>query len=270
MAEVATDVLHNVGNVLNSVNVSCSITIDRVKGLKAVSLAKVAALLEENRDKLAEFLTSDPRGQQIPGYLNALSQNTVADQTALLKELEQLLKHIDHIKQIVAMQQNYAKVAGVREMINPIQLVEDALHINAAALNRHVVKVCREFENLPAISTEKHKVMQILVNLIRNAKYALDESKQQEKLLTLKVGSDGNGAVKIDVIDNGVGIARENLTRIFRHGFTTRANGHGFGLHSSALAVRELGGSLLAYSDGLGKGARFTLLLPYKTLNQSE
>ena len=270
MAEVATDVLHNVGNVLNSVNVSCSLTIDRVKSSKISSLAKTAALLEENRGRLGEFFTRDPRGLQIPGYLAALAEHFSQEQSGLMQELDQLLKHIEHIKQIVAMQQSYAKVAGVTETINPTQLVDDAVHINGAALNRHDVQVRCEFEPVPLIHTEKHRVLQILVNLIRNAKYALDETKPMEKILTIRLGKNGGDHVKIDVVDNGVGIPPENLTRIFGHGFTTRANGHGFGLHSSAIAIKELGGSLTAHSEGLGKGATFTLLLPEKPPIQTQ
>jgi signal transduction histidine kinase len=219
-------------------------------------------LLGENRDRLSEFFAKDPRGAQIPSYLAALADHFTHEQTSLLQELEQLLKHIEHIKQIVAMQQSYAKVAGVIETINPTQLVDDAIHINGAALTRHDVQLHCEFQPVPMIQTEKHRVLQILVNLIRNAKYALDDSKRTDKLMTIKLGRNGGDHVKIEVIDNGVGIPAENLTRIFGHGFTTRTNGHGFGLHSSALAIKELGGSLTAHSDGVGKGARFTLLLP--------
>jgi signal transduction histidine kinase len=262
MAEVATDVLHNVGNVLNSVNVSCTLTLDRVKSSKISSLVKVSSLLKENSGRLEEFLTRDPRGRQIPEFLAVLSEHLKGEQTSLLTELEHLVKHIDHIKQIVAMQQTYAKVVGVLETVNPTQLVEDALHINAAALLRHDVHVRREFADAPQIVTEKHKVLQILVNLIRNAKYAMDDAKRADKVLTIKVDSQGANEIRIRVIDNGVGIPRENLTRIFSHGFTTRRNGHGFGLHSSALTVRELGGSIQAHSDGPGQGAIFTLVLP--------
>jgi len=255
-------VLHNVGNVLNSVNVSCSLTIDRVKGSKIANLSKAAALLVENQNRLGEFFAKDPRAQQIPTYLSALSEHFTHEQSALLQELEQLLKHVEHIKQIVAMQQSYAKVAGVIETVNPTQLVDDAIQINGAALTRHEVQLRCEFDEVPLIQTEKHRVLQILVNLIRNAKYALDDSKRTDKLMTIKLGRNGGDHVKIQVIDNGVGIPPENLTRIFGHGFTTRSNGHGFGLHSSALAIKELGGSLTAHSDGTGKGATFTLLLP--------
>jgi len=262
MAEVATDVLHNVGNVLNSVNVSCSLTIDRIKGTKIANLSKAAALLVENQNRLGDFFAQDPRAQQIPTYLSALAEHFSSEQSALLQEFEQLLKHVEHIKQIVAMQQSYAKVAGVIETVNPTQLVDDAIQINGAALTRHEVQLRCEFEEVPMIQTEKHRVLQILVNLIRNAKYALDESKRTDKLLTIKLGRNGGAHIKIQVVDNGVGIPAENLTRIFGHGFTTRRNGHGFGLHSSALAIKELGGSLTAQSEGVGKGANFILLLP--------
>jgi PAS domain S-box-containing protein len=270
MAEVATDVLHNVGNVLNSANVSCSITLERVRNSKVSSLSKVSRLLNENRERLAEFLTRDTRGQQIPEFLSALAEHLVTEQSAIVKEQEQLVKHVDHIKQIVAMQQTYAKVAGVLEPVNPVQLVEDALHINAAALTRHEVQVRRDYQDVPQIITEKHKVLQILVNLIRNAKYALDDSKRTDKELTITVGTEGQDRIRIQVTDNGVGIPRENLTRIFSHGFTTRKNGHGFGLHSSALAMRDLGGVLRVESQGLNMGATFVLQLPMAAPNRSE
>jgi C4-dicarboxylate-specific signal transduction histidine kinase len=224
----------------------------------------VSALLRENSERLTEAFSHDSRLQQLPDYVAVLAEHLESEQATLGKELEQLLKHIDHIKQIVAMQQSYAKVAGVMEEVNATQLVEDALQINGAALTRHDVHVRREFEVTGPITTEKHKVLQILVNLIRNAKYAMDEARCEDKLLTVKVTPASSGSVKIQVMDNGIGIPPENLTRIFAHGFTTRRDGHGFGLHSSALAVRELGGSLQAHSDGPGAGATFTLLLPHQ------
>jgi len=185
----------------------------------------------------------------------------------LLGELEALRKNAGHIKDIVATQQSYAKVVGVTETIEVTELVEDALRVNMEALARHDVRLVREFApGLPAISVDKHKVLQILVNLIRNAKHACDDAARDDKRLTVRV-ANGEGKLKISVIDNGVGIARENLTRIFNHGFTTRKNGHGFGLHSGALAAKELGGALLAMSDGPGKGATFTLELPVSSNN---
>ncbi|PYM11721.1 MAG: hypothetical protein DME18_13240, partial [Verrucomicrobia bacterium] len=187
-------------------------------------------------------------------------------QSALLKELDLLKKNIEHIKEIVAMQQSYAKVSGVTEVVKVTDLVEDSLRMNAGALTRHEVRVIREFDpHLPEITVEKHKVLQILVNLVRNAKYACEESGRKDRLLTVKV-TNGDDRVRIAVIDNGVGIPAENLTRIFSHGFTTRRDGHGFGLHSGALAAKEMGGALRVHSDGVGQGASFTLELPVEPL----
>jgi two-component system, NtrC family, sensor kinase len=220
--------------------------------------------------RLGEFFSSDPRGQQVPKYISALAESLTEDQRVLVNELEQLSKHIDHIKQVVAMQQTYAKVAGVVEQVSATELVEHALQINSAALTRHDIEIRREFTDVPPVYTDRHKVLQILVNLIRNAKYAMEDNRDRPKLLTLRASANGNGSVKIQVIDNGVGIPAENLTRIFRHGFTTRQGGHGFGLHSSALAVRDLGGTLDAHSEGPGMGATFTLHLPCKPPEKME
>ncbi len=164
------------------------------------------------------------------------------------------------------MQQCYARVSGATEQVNIADLIEDALRMNAGALARHEVQVVREYaSHLSEITTEKHKVLQILVNLMRNAKYACDESGRKDKRLTVRL-SNGDDRVRISVIDNGVGIPAENLTRIFNHGYTTRKDGHGFGLHSGALAARELGGALQVHSDGCGLGATFTLELPLQPI----
>lgn len=261
MAEIATNVLHNVGNVLNSVNVSASLVSESVKKSKATGLSRVVSLMKEHEQDLGPFITTDARGKLLPAYLAQLSECIAAEQKANVDELSSLEKNIDHIKEIVAMQQSYAKVSGVKEIVHIVDLVEDSLRMNAGALNRHGVDVIREFEEVPPLNLDKHKILQILVNLIRNAKYACDDSGRADKQMILKISTREN-FIQISVTDNGVGIPPENMTRIFSHGFTTRKLGHGFGLHSGALAAREMGGSLSVQSEGAGKGAAFTLELP--------
>jgi two-component system NtrC family sensor kinase len=268
MAEIATNVLHNVGNVLNSVNVSTSVIAESVKTSKVSNLARVVVLLQEHAHDLGTFLTSDARGKHVPAHLAQLSEHLMADQAALVSELDSLRRNVEHIKEIVAMQQNYATFGGVKEKINVVNLVEDSLRMNTGALSRHRVEVIREFETVPPMNVEKHKVLQILVNLVRNAKHACQDSGCTDKRMTMRV-ANGDGRVRISVIDNGVGIAPDNLTRIFNHGFTTKKDGHGFGLHSGALAAKEMGGSLTVHSDGLGQGAAFTLELPCPTRENS-
>ena len=262
MTEVATNVLHNVGNVLNSVNVSASVVAEHLGQLRAGSVARLAALLNQHSNDLADFMTRDPRGKQLPAFLAELGKHLVDEQASLSKEIGFVKKKIEHIKSIVAMQQDYARVSGVAETVKVTDLVEDALQMNADALVRHDVEIHREFDpGVPEITVEKHKVLQVLVNLIRNAKYACDESGRKDRRMTVRV-ANGEGRVRISVIDNGVGIPAENLTKIFNHGFTTRKSGHGFGLHGGAIAAKDMGGALIAHSDGPGKGATFTLELP--------
>lgn len=261
MAEVATNVLHNVGNVLNSVNVSANLAADVVKKSKARDLARVVALLDEHQHDLGDFITRDPKGKNLPAFLKALNVQLERDRTTTIAELASLRGHIDHIKSIVVMQQSYAKVSGVTELLDISDLVEDSIRMNACALTRHRVEIIRDFQAVGQISVEKHKVLQILVNLITNAKHACDVGMAAEKRVTIGIRNGGN-SVKISVADNGIGIAPANLARIFNHGFTTKKDGHGFGLHGGALAAREMGGALSVESAGLGTGAAFILELP--------
>ncbi|RYD60460.1 MAG: GHKL domain-containing protein, partial [Verrucomicrobiaceae bacterium] len=191
------------------------------------------------------------------------------EQEQVLSELRLLSKNIDHIKQIVSMQQGYARVSGVTEALSPADLVEDSLRMNDASLARHGVEVVRDYGEVPQITVEKHKALQILVNLIRNAQQACGKSGRSDKRITVRI-STSHDRVRISIIDNGVGIPQEHLTRVFAHGFTTKPEGHGFGLHSGALAAREMGGALTVHSDGPGAGATFTLELPIRFSNPAK
>jgi signal transduction histidine kinase len=234
-----------------------------LKRSKASNLTRASDLINLHSADLERFLTLDPKGRQLPTYLAQLAEHLIEEQSVMAEELESLRKNVEHIKDIITVQQGYAKVLGVSEAVPTAELIEDALRMSAESLQRHGVEVERDYDPalLPTITIEKHKILQILVNLISNAKYACVESKRPDKRLTLKV-SCSDAWLLIAVIDNGVGIAPENLTRIFNHGFTTRKDGHGFGLHSSALAANDMGGSLRAQSEGLGKGTTFLLELP--------
>ncbi len=262
MADVATGVLHNVGNVLNSVSVSATLVGDRLRRSKVTKLCRATAMLREQNGHLAEFLTTHPKGKLIPEFLSTVADELAGEQSELIAKITTVGEHIEHIKEIVAMQQSYAKVSGVYENLQATTLVEDALRINATAFDRHHIDLVREFEaDSPTVCVDRHKVLQILINLLRNAKHAMEEQAGRVKHLVVRVGTRP-GIVKITIADNGVGISPEHLTKIFNHGFTTKKDGHGFGLHSGANAAKEMGGRLTANSGGSGKGAEFTLELP--------
>jgi two-component system, sensor histidine kinase ChiS len=261
MAEVATNILHNVGNVLNSVNVSSGLILEKILNSKVTAFTKVLALVEAHRTDLPGFFEHHPKGRQLLGYLSKLNVYLAQEQEAILKEVHTLQSNILHIKKIVAMQQDYGRASEVLEKLNIEDLLEDAVRLNSGALERQRIKVVREYSKMQPALVDKHKVLQILVNLIRNAEQALNVSAGNNKQITLRITNENN-QIKITIGDNGIGIPAENLVRIFNQGFTTRKDGHGFGLHSGALTAKELGGTLTVFSEGTGLGSKFVLDLP--------
>jgi PAS domain S-box-containing protein len=269
MAEVATGVLHNVGNVLTSVTASATQLTEQLRGSSLPQLTTVAAAVRAHAADLPQFIANDPAGRALPDQLAGLAEHLTGEHRAIAREVESLGRSVEHIKEIVAMQQGYARVSGVREEVAAETLIEDAVRINREALERHRITLLREFAPAPPLLIEKHKVLEILVNLLSNAKYACDDRPGGTSArITVRIdtpkGERAGDRVRIVVADNGIGIAHEHLARIFDHGFTTRRDGNGLGLHSASTTARELGGSLFVHSDGVGKGARFTLDLPVR------
>ena len=262
MAEVATGVLHNVGNVLNSVNVTATFIAAKTRELRIDNLVASIQLLQRHSGDLSDFIARDPKGQRVLPYLEKLGNHFKEQREDLKIELDLLREHIEHIRRIVATQQNYAKASGLAEEISLAALVEDAFRMIQPGFDRHKIRFERDYEDLPPVTTDKHSVLQILLNLLRNAKDAITSANNPERAVRVRVGAHGGDGVRIEVTDSGAGLAPENLTGVFAHGFTTKQNGHGFGLHSGALAARHLGGSLWAESAGLGLGATFILELP--------
>jgi NO-binding membrane sensor protein with MHYT domain len=265
MAEIANNVLHNVGNVLNSVNVSAGLIGARMRDSKAQGLAKAMQLMNEHAADLGNFFTHDEKGKALPGYLSKIVAALAVEKQSIAQELDSLTKSIDHIKDIVATQQSYSGSTSITEPAQINDLMEDALRMNTASIARHKITVLKDFAAVPLLLLDRHLVLQILINLIGNAKHAVDAAPDRSHQITLRVGIAepvDKPRLTIRVEDDGEGIAPENMARLFAHGFTTRKNGHGFGLHSCALAAKEMLGTITAYSDGLGKGAAFTLDLP--------
>ncbi len=262
MAEVATTVLHNVGNVLNSVNVSANLLTERLFDSRLCRLSDSVRLLEEHGDSLPEFLLHDERGRHLPRYLRQLSDTLEGERNSLRGEIDQLVKNVDHIKHIISTQQSYARISGTRESVDLVELIEDALQVGTPGLQARGIHVVRDVARLPPVETDRHKVMQILINLLTNARHAMEDSDRDKHQLTIRLCQDNDATAILEVTDTGTGIPTENLVRVFSHGFTTRRDGHGFGLHSSANSAAELGGSITAGSPGCGHGATFRLRLP--------
>lgn len=262
MAEIANNVLHSVGNVLNSVNVSAEVIARKLSASKTLGLGRAVNLMNEHAQDLGQFLTLDEKGKLLPHYLSQLVEAVAVEQSFITKELTQLTKSIDHIKDIVSTQQAYAGAARLIEPINVIDLFEDALRMNSDALARHDIIVIKDYQDVPNFIGDKHRLLLILINLISNAKQAMSNVVGHQREIILSVSIITNAKLRFSVRDRGEGITAENISMIFNHGFTTRKDGHGFGLHSCAIAAVEMNGHLTVHSDGPGLGAIFTLEIP--------
>lgn len=265
MAEIATGVLHNVGNVLNSVNVSANTISNRIQQSRLPNFGKALDMIQQHADNLGAFLTTDEKGLKLPGYLAKLYDALQTEQQSITQELEALVRSVEHIKHIVTAQQSHAKMTVTNEKLKLEDLVEDAIAMNRNSLDRHGVRIERDFCELPLLQADRHMVLQILVNLISNAKKAMGANPVNDRQITITtqiVEQNGQSKVQLSVTDNGVGIKPDDVEKIFTRGFTTDKQGHGFGLHNSANNAAMMKGSLTAFSKGLGLGATFTLTLP--------
>lgn len=263
MSEIATGILHNVGNVLNSVNISASLVSQRVDGMSVTDLQKVAQILEDHSENLGNFISEDPKGKHLQPFLTALSVQLGEEQRTIAAEVGSLTDGIEHICELIKSQQEFAVKAELVEDVDLAEKIEEALHITDQAHGQDPdLQVTRSFVELPEIEIDKHRLLEILINLIQNARQAM--SKQDERRLALSLQKEGEDMVRIEVTDTGTGISEENLAKVFNLGFTTKADGHGYGLHTAANAATEMGGHLTATSPGEGHGSTFVLTLPLR------
>ena len=262
-SEIATSVLHNVGNVLNSVNVAKDLLQQKLGQIDERTLDRLLDLLLAHQNDLPTFISEDPAGRNLPRFLQTLVRSLGQTQRAAKTELEQLGQGIEHLRTLVAAQQEYAGAKGVEEFVAPGDLLEQAIRMSAPSeAARSVVALDLE-PGLPLFKLHKHKVLEALVNLLRNANEAVASRPAAEQRIVVRLRRSDGQRLRVEVEDNGRGISAEHLPKLFQFGFTTKSQGHGFGLHASANTIREIGGEIAAASDGEGKGATFTLSMPY-------
>jgi len=266
MAEIATSVLHNVGNVLNSATTSTGVLARTLHDSRVTHLERLAELVQANstdEGDFARYVADDPKGRDLPGFFVQLAGVIGAERERLAAEMATIEKSLDHIKEIIALQQNYAGVAGIQEEVVVRDLVNDAVHLFGSSFQRHHIDFqVHQNQPAPPALVEKNKALQVIINLLKNARDSVRDADSETRAITVSIASGEEGYVEIRVEDTGVGIAAGDLERIFNYGFTTKKDGHGYGLHGSANTAREMGGSVTASSDGPGQGAVFALTLP--------
>ncbi len=263
MAEIATGVLHNVGNVLNSLNVGAKLLAERLKKSRMEKLCQATLLLKEHLPDNPDFFVKDKRGLALPGYLVDLSGYLRDEQNRLNATVSDMIERIEHIRDVIMLQQSHSAVRTLWEPLDLATVMEEALRLEMDVNICHQqVNVERHYADLPPIYSARGLLLQILVNLLANACQAMGDKPPGQRKLTLRILPQGEGKVRISVEDTGCGIQPRHLTSIFTQGFTTKTDGHGFGLHHACLLAQDLGGMLTAESEGLGKGARFVLEVP--------
>ena len=267
-AEVATDVLHSVGNALNSINVSAALLAEGLEEPAVPTLQRVADTLAPHADDFAGYVAREPRAAALPGLLGELANTLTRDRAMMAREVQQLQAQLNHVKQIVASQQSFARAPGEAAPIAPDVLLDDALCIATSGRGLQGVEIQVQIApDTPPAVIDRHLALQILVNLINNACQAAAPDGAPSAPATLVLSADHDPVLKVAryaVQDSGVGISAEHLACLFDHGFTTRADGHGFGLHSARAAAGTMGGRLEAFSDGPGTGATFVLTVPLR------
>lgn len=257
-AEFASSVLHNINNVLNTVGVANESMVELVRTSRMGNLIRALNLVKANRDNLAHYLTEDDRGKLIPGYLGDLVEVLAKEHEIIGDELEVMTRHIRLMKGIIETQQNHAKGAIGSERVDLVLLCEDALHLQQPAIERHHIEVRRDYRSEDPVDARKAELTHILINLVKNAVEAMGF--QAERVLGLTTARDEQGRLYLEVSDTGVGIAADDMARLFTHGFTTKQDGHGFGLHYCQRVMQEMGGQITVASEGPGLGARFRLV----------
>lgn len=264
MADIATSVLHNIGNVLNSANISTTMINYYISHSRVFDLEKITLLLQEHKESIGYYLTEDETGKHIIHYINLLTTTWKEDHNKLLHETKLLKENIEHIRNIILQQQSLGRTIGFNETISIPELIEHCLSFNN--INNKMIEIIREYEPLKEVVLDKVKLMQIIVNLIKNSMDSLQESKGCTKKIIVRTFERDEYYFIIQIADNGIGIAKEHLEKIFSHGFTTKKAGHGYGLHASAVSIQEMSGTLTVESKGIEYGAVFTLTLPYNPL----
>lgn len=270
MTDISTSILHNVGNVLNSVNTSATIISDKIKNSKISNLADVAHLIKDHEGDISNFISSTPQGQRLPGYIIKLAEAWNGDKELMVTEMASVEGGIRHIKEIISKQNLLGSALGRTEVLQITDLIEDALMLNKPLYQKSDINIIREFNNTKEVEVDRVKLLQIVTNLVKNGIESITEQNPETKKLILRTQEkDGNYFV-IQIVDNGVGISKDNMNKIFSLGFTTKKNGHGFGLHSGAISAQEMGAQFFVESEGPGKGATFSLVLPYEFSRKKE
>lgn len=263
MAEIATNVVHNIGNVLNSVNISSEKVSEILNTTKLDGFIEATQLLTEHQDNLYEFFTNDYRGKVLINYYIELSKILKQENDQMKEESKIMHEKIELIKTAISIQQNYAHSQDLSEPIELSMLLDESIKIMSPICKKNRIKIEISIlinQNFTVIAP-RIKLLNIIINLLKNAIEAIISAKKESDRYIKIVVEGNNGNTEIKIRDNGIGISEENMKHIFEYGFSTKTDGHGFGLHFCANAVKEMGWKLKAQNNSPESGAEFIITI---------
>ncbi len=269
MAEIASDTLHNVGNVLNSIKTSAYLIDQSTRKRPNEGFTKACNLIRENQHRIDSFLTEDPNGKKLIDYFLQLDGEFQSTFEQISSDSKRLKAKIETVAEVVVAQQKYAGTASLTVSADIKHIVDDALAMIPDLITNLNIEIKKDFQPVPSIQIQKNKLLHTLVNLFKNAAQAMIESNPQNRLLGIKIFQEESHVI-LEISDSGCGISEDLLGKIFSHGFTTKNDGLGFGLHSCANYLDEMGATIEAQSQGINQGATFIIrfpILPFDHIN---
>ncbi|CAM2009776.1 ATP-binding protein [Acanthopleuribacter pedis] len=262
VSKVANGLIHNLGNLFNSINISTQTLVEVVRDSKIPELLKANRLFLRNLDNIGDYVTKDPAGRYLPEFYRSVGDFLKEDLEKLHTELADIAEKVAFIKEMISTQQDYAKSESVTRKLALNDVVDRALQIELPSMTKRGIRIEKKYQARFFVYGVKSKVLHVFLNLFKNAKEAMTSTDHEDSFLQIGIQSLPENKVEVTVRDNGAGIDEANLDKMFSYGFTTKPDGHGFGLYTSAEAMNQLGGSIAVSSEGIGHGACFRLIFP--------
>lgn len=262
MAEISADVIHNLGNGLNSVNVAGALIKEHCEKLPVTKLRRVIGLMEANQQELADFLSQDERGRKVMPFLKNNLAALDRGRERLENEVDGLVEKTRAMNKIIFAQQALTENRDQYEDVGIIDMVEQVLVLQEESLREHHIRLVTDFEDRPTVRVHKTKFLRALGNLVKNAWESTMMRNPDDKEVRIHTFQPDPAWVRLEIIDNGTGIPAEDITRVFHQGYSTKPHGHGFSLHYCGNVISEMKGRITVQSQGVGKGATFRVDLP--------
>jgi PAS domain S-box-containing protein len=269
MSQMAAIGLHNIGNAVTPLNV----LMEKIKSGELASitryLQKCHEDLKSHTADLAQYLSDGHRGRQVFEYMGELIASLGDHDKKQFDMLEKMESALSYISQILTLQQFYASGSQeIKEKVDINDLFEDAIQLQTGTLEKREISIKRNYtQSLPKLLIDKNRLMQVIVNLIKNSCEAIElqHTGPRQKAIEITTFTQ-NGRLGFDIADNGIGIDPGDIDTIFDLGQSKKGSS-GFGLYYCKMFIENSNGELIFSSRGIGKGASVKIVFDKTEVN---